>query len=218
MLKKMKKMKHSTLISIVIAMVFVFLLTSVTAVEFCTLPKAEPDGMVSEQSNLFGDTQIAKDTKASKATKMKKPAQVKGLKKVKVGKSSVKIKFNKVKGADGYQVLIYQRIKYTPGAFHKTPIVYAKTTKKTAYTLKGLMPNTRYKIKVRAYKKDKKGKAIYGKVKSINVNTTGRINETYIVCNTCQIRVPNGNVHAEHYRSALKIHNEVHAGYTINWR
>ena len=218
MLKKMKKMKHSTLTSIVITLVLALLLTSALAVEFCTLPKAEPEGVVNRQSNLFGDTQIAKDTKASKATKMKKPAQVKGLKKVKVGKSSVKIKFNKVKGADGYQILIYQRKKYAPDAFHGTPILYAKTTKKTAYTLKGLMPNTKYTIKVKAYKKDKKGKAIYGKVKSINVNTTGRINETYIVCNTCRVTVPNDNVHAEHYRSARKIHNEVHAGYTIVWK
>ena len=54
---------------------------------------------------------------APKAAKVKKPAQVKGLKKVKEyckwdgyrNISYVKIKFNKVKGATGYQVLIYQR-------------------------------------------------------------------------------------------------------------
>lgn len=218
MLKKMKKMKHSTLTSIVITLVLALLLTSALAVEFCTLPKAEPEGVVNRQSNLFGSAKVSQDAKAVKSAKVKKPGQVKSLKKVKVGKSSVKIKFNKVKGVSGYQILIYQRIKYTPGASHKTPIVYEKTTKKTAYTLKGLMPNTRYKIKVRAYRKDKNGKVVYGKLKSINVNTIGKINETYIVCNTCQIRVPNDNVHAEHYRSARKIHNEVHAGYTINWR
>lgn len=212
---KKRRTKKSILVT---GLALALLLTSALTIEFCKFPKAEPDGVINRQSTLFGDTQIAKDTKASKATKMKKPAQVKGLKKVKVGKSSVKIKFNKVKSADGYQVLIYERIKYIPGAFHKTPIVYAKTTKKTAYTLKGLMPNTRYKIKVRAYRKDKNGKVVYGKLKSINVNTIGKINETYIVCNTCQVSVPNGNIHAEHYRSALKIHNEVHAGYTINWR
>lgn len=212
---KKNKTKKSILATV---LALTLLMTSVITVEFCTLPKAEPEGVVNRQSNIFNNTQIAKDTKAVKSAKVKKPGQVKGLKKVKVGKSSVKIKFNKVKGVSGYQILIYQRIKYTPGASHKTPIVYEKTTKKTAYTLKGLMPNTRYKIKVRAYRKDKNGKVVYGKLKSINVNTIGKINETYIVCNTCQIRVPNGNVHAEHYRSARKIHNEVHAGYTINWR
>lgn len=212
---KKNKTKKSILATV---LALTLLMTSVITVEFCTLPKAEPEGVVNRQSNIFNNTQIAKDTKAVKSAKVKKPGQVKGLKKVKVGKSSVKIKFNKVKGVSGYQILIYQRIKYTPGASHKTPIVYEKTTKKTAYTLKGLMPNTRYKIKVRAYRKDKNGKVVYGKLKSINVNTIGKINETYIVCNTCQIRVPNGNVHAEHYRSARKIHNEVHAGCTINWR
>lgn len=212
---KKNKTKKSILATV---LALTLLMTSVITVEFCTLPKAEPEGVVNRQSNIFNNTQIAKDTKAVKSAKVKKPGQVKGLKKVKVGKSSVKIKFNKVKGVSGYQILIYQRIKYTPGASHKTPIVYEKTTKKTAYTLKGLMPNTRYKIKVRAYRKDKNGKVVYGKLKSINVNTIGKINETYIVCNTCQIRVPNDNVHAEHYRSARKIHNEVHAGYTINWR
>ena len=86
-------------------------MTSVITVEFCTLPKAEPEGVVNRQSNIFNNTQIAKDTKAVKSAKVKKPGQVKGLKKVKVGKSSVKIKFNKVKGAFGYQILIYQRMK-----------------------------------------------------------------------------------------------------------
>lgn len=201
----LKKMRHSTIAFILTVLVFSLFLTSAVAITSYNKSKAEPDGVINAP-------------KTTKVAKVNKPSQIKGLKKVKVGKSSVKIKFNKVKGVSGYQILIYQRIKYTPGASHKTPIVYEKTTKKTAYTLKGLMPNTRYKIKVRAYRKDKNGKVVYGKLKSINVNTIGKINETYIVCNTCQIRVPNGNVHAEHYRSARKIHNEVHAGYTINWR
>lgn len=201
----LKKMRHSTIAFILTVLVFSLFLTSAVAITSYNKSKAEPDGVINAP-------------KTTKVAKVNKPSQIKGLKKVKVGKSSVKIKFNKVKGVSGYQILIYQRIKYTPGAFHKTPIVYEKTTKKTAYTLKGLMPNTRYKIKVRAYRKDKNGKVVYGKLKSINVNTIGKINKTYIVCNTCQIRVPNGNVHAEHYRSARKIHNEVHAGATISWR
>lgn len=210
---KKNKTKKSILATV---LALTLLMTSVITVEFCTLPKAEPEGVVNRQSNIFNNTQIAKDTKAVKSAKVKKPGQVKGLKKVKVGKSSVKIKFNKVKGAFGYQILIYQRMK--ADGFHKTPIVFYKNTKKTTYTIKNLMPGLPYKIKVRAYRKDKNGKVVYGKMKSIDVKTTGRINQTYIVCNTCIVAVPNDNVHAEHYRSARKIHNEVHAGYTINWR
>lgn len=195
----MKKMKKNTIISIVMVLVFASTLTVAVAVSTLTQPGAAP-------------TENSKKT----TTKVNKPAQIKGLKKVKVGKSSVKIKFNKVKGAFGYQILIYERIK--ADGFHKTPIVFYKNTKKTTYTIKNLMPGLPYKIKVRAYRKDKNGKVVYGKMKSIDVKTTGRINQTYIVCNTCIVAVPNGNVHAEHYRSARKIHNEVHAGCTIVWK
>lgn len=195
----MKKMKKNTIISIVMVLVFASTLTVAVAVSTLTQPGAAP-------------TENSKKT----TTKVNKPAQIKGLKKVKVGKSSVKIKFNKVKGAFGYQILIYERIK--ADGFHKTPIVFYKNTKKTTYTIKNLMPGLPYKIKVRAYRKDKNGKVVYGKLKSINVNTIGKINQTYIVCNTCIVAVPNGNVHAEHYKSARKIHNEVHAGYTIVWK
>ena len=213
----MKKNKTRTRKPIIaMALTLTLLMACVVTAEFCKFPKAEPDGVVNKQSNLFNNTQIAKDTKAAKSAKVKKPGQVKGLKKVKVGKSSVKIKFNKVKGATGYQVLIYQRIK--ADGFHKTPIVFYKNTKKTTYTIKNLMPGLPYKIKVRAYKKDKNGKVVYGKVKSINVNTTGRINQTYIVCNTCIVAVPNYNVGGEHFNAALKIHNEIHAGETIVWK
>lgn len=197
MMKKIKNMKKNTVVSIAIVLVFAILLTSGAAV-----------------FNWSG----AATQKKTTTTKVKKPGQVKGLKKVKVGKNSIKISFKKVKGADGYQILIYQRKKYAPDALHGTPILYAKTTKKTSYTLKGLMPGTKYTIKVKAYKKDKKEKAVYSKVKSINVNTTGKINETYIVCNTCRVTFPNYNVGGEHFKAALKIHNEIHAGETIVWK
>lgn len=199
----LKKMRHSTIAFILTVLVFSLFLTSAVAITSYNKSKAEPDGVINAP-------------KTTKVAKVNKPSQIKGLKKVKVGKSSVKIKFNKVKGASGYQILIYQRMK--ADGFHKTPIVFYKNTKKTTYTIKNLMPGLPYKIKVRAYRKDKNGKVVYGKMKSIDVKTTGRINQTYIVCNTCIVAVPNGNVHAEHYRSARKIHNEVHAGYTISWR
>lgn len=196
-------MRHSTIAFILTVLVFSLFLTSAVAITSYNKSKAEPDGVINAP-------------KTTKVAKVNKPSQIKGLKKVKVGKSSVKIKFNKVKGVSGYQILIYQRMK--ADGFHKTPIVFYKNTKKTTYTIKNLMPGLPYKIKVRAYKKDKNGKVVYGKMKSIDVKTTGRINQTYIVCNTCIVAVPNGNVHAEHYKSARKIHNEVHAGCTIVWK
>lgn len=199
----LKKMRHSTIAFILTVLVFSLFLTSAVAITSYNKSKAEPDGVINAP-------------KTTKVAKVNKPSQIKGLKKVKVGKSSVKIKFNKVKGVSGYQILIYQRMK--ADGFHKTPIVFYKNTKKTTYTIKNLMPGLPYKIKVRAYKKDKNGKVVYGKMKSIDVKTTGRINQTYIVCNTCIVAVPNGNVHAEHYKSARKIHNEVHAGCTIVWK
>lgn len=210
---KKRRTKKSILATV---LVLTLLLTSTLAVDFCKLPKAVPESVVSDDKGSLSDTKFFNDTKAAKAGNTKKPGQVKSLKKVKVSKSSVKIKFNKVKGASGYQILIYQRMK--ADGFHKTPIVFYKNTKKTTYTIKNLMPGLPYKIKVRAYKKDKNGKVVYGKMKSIDVKTTGRINQIYIVCNTCIVAVPNGNVHAEHYKSARKIHNEVHAGCTIVWK
>ncbi len=222
MLKKMKKMKHSTLISIVIAMVFVFLLTSVTAVEFCTLPKAEPDGVINRQSNLFGSAKVSQDAKAVKSAKVKKPGQVKGLKKVKTSckwdgyrnDSSIKIRFNKVKGAIGYQILIYQ--KKIKGL--RTPLVYAKTTKNTTYTIKGLTPGGNHTIKVRAYTKGKHGKIIYGKTKTIKVKTSGEKKGLYFVCNTCAA-IMSGNMLRmnEHCESVYKVCKETHAGGTYNW-
>lgn len=198
------------------------LLTSALTIEFCKFPKAEPEGMVSEQSNLFGDTQIAKDTKASKSTKVKKPGQVKGLKKVKTSckwdgcenSSSIKIKFNKVKGATGYQILIYQ--KKIKGL--RTPLVYAKTTKNTTYTIKGLTPGGNHTIKVRAYTKGKHGKIIYGKVKTIKVKTSGEKKGLYFVCNTCAA-IMSGNMLRmnEHCESVYKVCKETHAGGTYNW-
>lgn len=107
-------MKKKRIRMMVVLLVFAMLLVSVTGME----------------SHAATPKSTAKAT-----TKVKKPGQVKGLKKVKEyckwdgyrNISSVKIKFNKVKGATGYQVLIYQTYR-KPG--YQTPLVYAKTTKK----------------------------------------------------------------------------------------
>ena len=204
MMKKIKNMKKNTVISIAAVLVFAILLTSGAAV-----------------FNWSGAATQKKTT-----TKVKKPGQVKGLKKVKVSPKwngrrrtvSAKIKFNKVKGATGYQVLVYQKIQFSD-PFLATPIVYAKNTKKTTYTIQNLVPGNIYTIKVRAYKKDKKGKVIYGKARSIKVKTTGLggLKGCYYVCGDCAVELPaNDNYIYDHGISAEKVHNEVHAGGSFN--
>lgn len=115
----MKNMKKSTMVSIVVVLAFAILLTSATAVVNQTKSSA------------------VEDDAAPKAAKVKKPAQVKGLKKLKDtckwdghrNVNSVKISFKKVKGAVGYQILVYQKIT-PPDSDLQTPILYAMNTKK----------------------------------------------------------------------------------------
>ena len=156
--------------------------------------------------------------------KVKKPGQVKGLKKVKEyckwdgyrNISYVKIKFNKVKGATGYQVLIYKTHR-EPG--YQTPLVYAKTTKKTSYTINNLLPDVRYTVKIKAYTKGKNGKIVYGKVKSIKFKTGGKKKGLYYTCDSCVAAQPgNMNIMLEHVKSVYKIHKEIHAGGTYFWK
>ncbi len=166
----------------------------------------------------------AKGETVTKAVKVKKPGQVKGLKKVKEyckwdgyrNISYVKIKFNKVKGATGYQVLIYKTHR-EPG--YQTPLVYAKTTKKTSYTINNLLPDVRYTVKIKAYTKGKNGKIVYGKVKSIKFKTGGKKKGLYYTCDSCVAAQPgNMNIMLEHVKSVYKIHKEIHAGGTYFWK
>lgn len=148
-----------------------------------------------------------------------KPGDVKKLKKVKATKNSIKISFKKVKGAAGYQILIYERVP-DDGYPRLTPLVYAKTTKKTTYTIKNLMPGHKYTIKVRAYNKNK----VYGKKASVKINTTGA-RSLDIVCNSCGASVPyyRGNhsgwdyTHwmAEHSNAVWEVLGESHGGGTM---
>ncbi len=89
-----------------------------------------------------------------KPTTVKKPGKVK-LKTVKYKKKrKVYVKFKKVSGAKGYQIM-YSDDKGFDG-------YWTKKTKKTSITLKKLDKNTKYYVKVRAYKLVK-GAKLYGK-------------------------------------------------------
>lgn len=207
----MKKMKKSTMVSIVIMLAFAILLTSATAVINQT------------KSSAVEDDAAPKATKTTKPAKVKKPGQVKGLKKVKVktyfektrNVSSAKITFKKVKGASGYQILIYQKRSNGKPA----SLLYEKTTKKTTYTIKNLIPNMTYTIKVRAYTKGKNGKPVYGKAKSIKVKMPGKVKGFYYVCNHCvAVMPPLEDCQVDHMKSVRKVHGELHSSGTYNWK
>lgn len=145
-----------------------------------------------------------------------KPAKVKNLKRVKVTKNSVKVKYKKAKGAAGYQILIYERVQKIDHPT-QTPLVYAFDTKKTTYTIKHLVPGHKYTVKVRAYNKE----GVYGKMASVKANTTGKRELTY-ACNSCRVFVPyNGSGYgydlymAEHSKAVRDVLGERHCGETL---
>lgn len=69
------------------------------------------------------------------------------------------VKLKKISGASGYQIFYSTNSKFT-GA--KT-----KTTSKTSLIISGLKKNKTYYVKVRAYKKDSKGKKVYGSYSAV---------------------------------------------------
>lgn len=158
----------------------------------------------------------------------KYPATVKNLKKVKVSTvyskkykknvSSVKIKFNKIKGSDGYQVLVYQTKRLPAG---KTPYAIGNDTKSAVYTLKNLVPDVKYTIKVRAYKKDRDGNTVYGKFKSIKIKTSGRKKGTYYKCLDCGVFMVTKYYYGKygHLNFLYNQHKELHARVnTYHWK
>lgn len=91
--------------------------------------------------------------------KMKKPGRVKlTVGKIRSGnkKKTVTLHFKKISGADGYQIVYAKNKKGTKG---KASV----STKKLTYQIKGLKKNRKYYVRVRAFRRDKKGKKVYGK-------------------------------------------------------
>ena len=106
----------------------------------------QPGGANATTAQPAGSTQ----TDSTAAKKVKK---VTGLKKVKAGTKSIKLKWKKLSSVKGYKVYVYN-------AKTKKYKLY-KTVKKTNVTVKKLTRNKTYKFKVRAYTKDG-GSTIYG--------------------------------------------------------
>ena len=92
----------------------------------------------------------------------KKPTAITKITKVQATETTLKIKFKKAKRAKGYQIRVYKA--------NKKKLIKATRTKKTTVILNKLQPDTKYKIKVRAYTKSGK-KYVYGKEKSITFKT-----------------------------------------------
>lgn len=79
----------------------------------------------------------------------------------KSGSKKAKVKFKKVSGAVGYEI-VYSTNKN----FRNSKKVM---TKGTSVTLKKLKKNKKYYVKVRAYKTDSTGKNVYGKYSSVEI-------------------------------------------------
>ncbi|MCI5587876.1 MAG: fibronectin type III domain-containing protein, partial [Lachnospiraceae bacterium] len=92
-----------------------------------------------------------------------KPAKV-TLKSVKNTKSkSISVSWKKVSGAKGYQIT-YSTSKKFSKKLTKTISVSSSTASKV---IKSLKKNKTYYVKVRAFKKDKKGNKVYGSYSSV---------------------------------------------------
>lgn len=128
------------------------------------LPKVQRSGyyFTGWYTRQDGGSKITGDTVMEGATtlyagwaRVEKPEKVKKLK-VKAGKKRIKIRFQKVSGADGYQI-VYSGGRKSPAAKAKKTLVRSGSA-----TLKKLKKGTRYAVKVRAYKTDSAKNAVYG--------------------------------------------------------
>ena len=99
------------------------------------------------------------DTAISASAADTAPAQVKGVKASGVSYKTATLTWNKVKGAKGYRIYVYD----TAAKNYKKVTTISKNT--TSYKLTGLQQGKTYKYKVRAYKKID-GKNVWGKSSS----------------------------------------------------
>lgn len=98
--------------------------------------------------------------KAEPGTDKIKVAKVKGLSVRSIKGNKAKVKWSRVKGADGYE------IRYSTDKKLKKNVKKI-ITGKTSYTVKKLKKGKTSYFKVRAYKKGAKGKKIYGSFSSV---------------------------------------------------
>lgn len=124
------------------------------------------DDLAAEQAAVFPQqtaTTVMKDigqTVAAVFTKsVKKPAQVKKLTLTNPAKGKLRIRYQKVTGAKGYEI-----VYATNRSFTASKIVL--DVKKTKTDITELPQGKTYYVKVRAYKTDENGKKIYGKYSS----------------------------------------------------
>ena len=124
------------------------------------------DDLAAEQAAVFPlqtATTVMKDighTVAAVFTKsMKKPAQVKKLTLKNPAKGKLRIRYQKVTGAKGYEI-----VYATNRSFTASKIVL--DVKKTKTDITELPQGKTYYVKVRAYKTDENGKKLYGKYSS----------------------------------------------------
>lgn len=124
------------------------------------------DDLTAEQTAVFSVQTAATaienigQTIATAFTKsVKKPAQVKKLTLTNPAKGKLRIRYQKVTGAEGYEI-----VYATNRSFTASKIVL--DVKKTKADITELPQGKTYYVKVRAYKTDENGKKIYGKYSS----------------------------------------------------
>lgn len=83
-----------------------------------------------------------KNSSPKKLTLYTKPSAVSGIKASKIKNKSMKLTWNKVKGANGYKIYIYDTENY---------LSWSATSKTNSYSLTGLTPYTTYNISIQAY-------------------------------------------------------------------
>lgn len=125
--------------------------TTTEAVTTATKVPADVSGQAATTTQASTATQVQNNTESQSVMA---PAKVKNVKLKKAGSNKLKLSFDKVKQAKGYQIS-YSTNKRFAGA-------KKVTVKKNQYTIKKLKKGKTYYVRVRAYKMDG-SKKVYGK-------------------------------------------------------